>query len=185
MVTSNEKYPRLAGINYESMVDGEGVRATVFFSGCSHGCPGCHNKVAQDPSFGMICTDDIIEDIADNIVSRPFLAGLTLSGGDPLFCPQKTAAFLQRLDVAMRNRGKVFPDMWLYTGAVLPEVCNSEDPYMSVVLGYIGYLVDGEFVKAKADKTLAFRGSSNQQIWQHLGNIWVNMSDTFDKKGRS
>lgn len=162
------KYPNIAGVNYESMVDGEGVRAVIFLSGCSHHCKGCQNEAAQDPEYGVPCTEEMIDEIAREIKNRPFLSGITLSGGDPLFCPEKTALFLSCL---IRKLGEPVGrlcrlSLWIYTGNVINtglNIPNVANPCDLLVYG-ADIIVDGPFVRELADRTLAFRGSSNQRI---------------------
>lgn len=180
-------YPRLAGINYESMVDGEGVRAVIFFSGCSHHCPGCQNEEAQDPAYGKACTLELIQEIAAEIAKRPFLSGITLSGGDPLYNPMRTACFLVSLEREMIALGQTMPDVWLYTGYVLNDVLASHNRFVPVILRYVHFLVDGRFESSLADKTLAFRGSSNQKLWENVGGMgtdWYDATDYIDRKTR-
>lgn len=182
MAIADEKYPRIAGVNYESMVDGEGVRAVIFLSGCSNNCPGCQNWKAQDPEFGAVCTDELIHEIAEDIKARPFLSGITLSGGDPMFDPVKTSNFIDALD---REIGEEL-DLWIYTGYSMRHLDMSmdcleydDDCYLMGSPEDIGiyelmcrasHVVDGIFARELADKTLAFRGSSNQRIWFHASN---------------
>ena len=98
MSLDEEKYPRIIGVNYESFVDGRGVRAAIFLSGCSHHCPGCHNPDSHDPEAGNVVTDETLEEILCQINKRKrFLDGITLTGGDPLYCPAKTLNLVQVL----------------------------------------------------------------------------------------
>lgn len=185
-----EIYPRIAGVNYESMVDGEGVRTVIFLSGCSHHCPGCQNKDEQDPEFGFPCTEELIETIAEEYMKRPFLSGITLSGGDPMYDVGKTHRFLCGLDLAFKRAGHAMPDVWMYTGYTL--IGSYGVPMAGAMIGtYISHIVDGRFEQDKADKTLAFRGSSNQKIWEKdyrpfgewLG-AWRDVSEDYDRKVR-
>ncbi len=149
--------PNLAGIAYESVVDGPGVRTAIFLSGCHHHCPGCHNLEAQNPNFGTQMTEEDIEYIADYIGSRPYISGITLTGGDPLFWPENTYNFLVGLvEYSMPK------SIWVYTGYVYEKIPN--DRYISYILNMTDVLVDGPFIKELADKRLAFRGSSNQRL---------------------
>lgn len=157
------KYPYIAGVNYESMADGEGMRATIFLSGCPHHCPGCQNYEAQSETFGIEITDSVIDDIASNIIKRPFLEGITLSGGDPLFCPERTMEFMDELLVRL-HRQKL--TLWVYTGYLFEDVKRMahHDQSLMRLLEMTDVMVDGRFEKSLADRTLLFRGSSNQRI---------------------
>lgn len=165
----------ISGINYESMVDGEGVRAAIYLSGCSHNCPGCHNPETHDPEYGKPATPELIHKIAKGIVKRKdFLSGITLTGGDPFYNPRATCEFLVALWRELLDTDfpveKLHP--WIYTGYTLEQLlafAPTQDKPERVayynLLGVCDHLVDGPFVQSLADKSLAFRGSSNQHIW--------------------
>ena len=147
----------ISGINYESVNDGEGVRTVIFISGCKHNCKGCHNKETHSFSYGKKLTDSLIEKISFEIQKRPFLSGITLSGGDPLY--QNTNDLIKLIkDLHLESTQNV----WLYTGFSWEEIISSKDKKR--ILPYISYIVDGEYVENLRDVTLKFRGSSNQRI---------------------
>lgn len=165
----------IAGINYESMVDGEGVRTAIYLSGCAHSCPGCHNPETHDPFFGTPVSPSLIHKIAKEMVKRKaFLSGFTLTGGDPFYDPLATCQFLTDLWAALLDTdfpvGKLLP--WVYTGYTLDEIFRLA-PTLDInrqracyhLLSVCDHLVDGRYDKELADKSLAFRGSSNQRIW--------------------
>lgn len=145
---------RISGINYDSLVDGEGVRTAIFLSGCRHNCPGCHNPDAQDPNCGLCATNYQLEEIGYAIKQRPYLSGITLTGGDPLYDPEQTQAMLKNL---LSQIGKD-TSVWMYTGALWEEICDLP------IMQYINVLVDGPFIQEQADKRLIFKGSLNQRI---------------------
>lgn len=191
----DEKYPRIAGVNYESMVDGEGVRAVIFLSGCSHHCPGCQNEAAQDPEYGAVCTDEMIKEIADEIKARPFLSGVTLSGGDPFYDAEKTYKFFFRLCSVLGEDEKfIAPDLWIYTGfywEMLKEMMQ-ENHFVTWLLHYASHVVDGRFDQALADKRIAFRGSKNQSILRHMYPeaslqypMYKDVTDEYDQRMRT
>lgn len=136
------------------IIDGEGVRVTLFVSGCSHRCKGCHNPESWDASGGKEFTEETIERI-EKLLDRDFVDGLTLSGGDPLF-PQN------RLEITKfcKKIKEKFPQktIWLYTGYEYEEVKTLE------VFDYVDVVVDGPFKIDLRDVSLAFRGSPNQRI---------------------
>ena len=158
-------YGYIAGVNYESACDGTGVRAAIFLSGCTHFCPGCHNPETHNPYFGTPVTEDLIKTIADEIKARPYLSGITLTGGDPLYCPLHTLNFV----VTLKRYLGYLPNIWLYTGYTMDEI-DKWNPQLEFVthaqalIALCDVIVDGKFVKDLADKRLAFRGSSNQKI---------------------
>lgn len=145
---------RIAGINYDSMVDGDGVRTAIFLSGCQRHCPDCHNADLQNPEAGTPVNVELTMKIAEEINKRPYLSGITLTGGDPLYNHKLTSKFLRDLKAHINRRINV----WLYTGE------RWEDIWHRRIMRDIDVVVDGPFVKELADKRLAFRGSSNQRI---------------------
>ena len=156
-----ETYPNLSGVNFESFVDGEGVRATIYLSGCSHNCPGCHNPQAHDPLAGASLSLEDIKSIASEINKRPYLTGITLSGGDPFFNTNKTANFLLALLGFIEKDNLT---IWIYTGFCFKDILQIESQSARKLLSLTDVLVDGPFIQSLASKTLKFRGSSNQRI---------------------
>ena len=148
---------RLAGVIRESIVDGPGIRFTVFCQGCPHGCPGCHNEATHDFSGGFDCD---IEKIMAAIDQNPLLSGVTFSGGEP-FC--QAEGFLA-LAKEIKKRPKL--DIIAYSGYTSEELrkLGEQDPAVSALLEIIDYLVDGRFVMEQRDLTLEFRGSRNQRF---------------------
>ena len=145
---------RLSGVIYDSMADGEGVRAALYFSGCDHRCPGCHNPETHDFYSGQIVTSEVILEIAEEINKRPYLSGITMTGGDPLYRPAQLAVLLQFiLDHVDRPIS-----VWLYTGF------RWEDVFDLPVMSLVDVVVDGPFIWSCADKRLAYCGSTNQRI---------------------
>ena len=136
------------------IADGEGVRVTLFVSGCSHHCKGCHNPESWNPDNGKEFTEEVKEKLF-KLIDRPYIDGLTLSGGDPLFC--SNLIDVEKLCAEFKQR---FPNktIWLYTGFTIEEIRALK------VLRYVDVVVDGRFEIDKRDITLPFRGSSNQRI---------------------
>lgn len=145
---------RVAGIEPESIVDGPGIRFTVFVQGCPHGCPGCHNPQTH-PFEGGTETD--IEEIFSQFKRDPLLKGITLSGGEP-FCQ---AEALARLAGLVHGFGK---DVAVYTGYTYEELAASRDPAVQALLRETDLLIDGPFILREKDLELRFRGSGNQRL---------------------
>lgn len=145
------------------IANGEGVRISLFVSGCTHRCPGCFNEVAWDFSYGEPFTEETAEYLF-SLTNHPYIAGLSLLGGEP-FEPENQRALLPFL-LEFRRR---FPEktVWCYTGYIYEELCTSSRARCEVtdeMLACIDVLVDGPFVEAKKNLRLRFRGSSNQRV---------------------
>ncbi len=147
---------RILQIYPETISDGYGLRYSIYFAGCTHRCPGCHNPQSHDPEQGEPLTEERFEEICRAIEGNPLLDGVTVSGGDPLLRPRPMGAFLRRLKERTRA------DVWCYTGYTLEE-CLA-DPERRACLRWIDTLVDGRYVAALRDLSLPFRGSSNQRL---------------------
>lgn len=143
---------KIAGIVDDSIVDGEGVRLTVFTQGCPHHCHGCHNPQTWSLDGGHeIDTEEIVQKLKAN----PLLSGITFSGGEPFLQPAP-------LTELARAAHKLGLDVWSYTGFTLEELEKRTD--VQQLLNEVDVLVDGPYVEALRDLTLRFRGSSNQRI---------------------
>ena len=174
-------YPYLSGVNYESVADGPGVRAAIFLSGCNHNCPGCHNPDTHNPCFGSQISKASIVTIAYLIDKRPYISGLTLTGGDPLFNVKATMNFLTELKSELGERWEKL-DKWLYTGYTWEQLMMRYrmDEDLQNLLSMIDVVVDGPFVKSLADKRLAFCGSSNQRIIDVKGSLKIGLPLLFN-----
>ncbi len=143
-------------IQTDSIVDGEGIRSVIWFQGCSHDCPGCHNPETHDFKAG---TEVAIADVKKQIDELEFQEGVTFSGGDPMMQIEA----LEELAKYVKEKGM---DVWCYTGYTFEEVlelAKKNEHYMNA-LKYIDALVDGRFIMALKSFDVVFRGSSNQRI---------------------
>lgn len=147
----------IVGINFESIVDGDGVRVVVFFSGCNHRCKGCHNPESHDFNVGKPFDTEIQHQIAEYIRETPFISGVTLSGGDPMYSAKDILPFLEEL-----KRLSPSSTVWVYSGFTYEEIVT--EPSMRSLLDMCDVLVDGPFILEQRDATLSYRGSRNQRI---------------------
>jgi anaerobic ribonucleoside-triphosphate reductase activating protein len=144
---------RTAGFAGDSIVDGPGLRYTIFTQGCPHNCPGCHNPHTHD--FGGGALTDITE-IAAKIAENPLLDGVTLSGGEP-FC--QCGALCALLDLLPESL-----NVWCFTGYTFEELISDGDEDKRELLKRVDVLVDGRFELSRRSLNLRFRGSENQRI---------------------
>ncbi len=145
---------RIANTIQDSIVDGPGLRFTVFTQGCTHNCPGCHNPKTHDLSGG---TEVTVEELAQRMQSNPATVGLTLSGGDPVL-QARACAELARI---AHEQGR---DVWTYTGFTYEHLIKEGDPDRLALLEQTDVLVDGPFVEELKSYAALFRGSSNQRL---------------------
>lgn len=140
----------------ETIVDGEGIRYSIYFAGCSHGCKACHNKASWNPHAGEKLTDEMLTEIIEEVNNNPLLDGITLSGGDPFFNTTGLLPIIKRLKKETQQ------NIWCYTGYLYEDLLKNET--CLEILSYIDVLVDGPFIEAEFSPTLDFRGSANQRI---------------------
>lgn len=148
------------------IANGEGVRVSLFVSGCTHHCKNCFNSVAWDFGYGLPFTQQTEEEICAEL-EKSYVCGLSLLGGEPLE-PQNQRALLP----FVRKVRERFPakDIWCYTGFLFDErtgMLQEQEKNCEAtreLISCFDVLVDGPFVEELKDITLLFRGSSNQRI---------------------
>lgn len=147
------------GIIKNDIANGPSVRVSLFVSGCRNHCPGCFQPETWDFDYGDPFTEETEEEILEAL--RPsWIQGLSILGGDPME-PENQAGllpFLKRVRAELPEK-----DIWLYTGYRLESVSDSP------MLDLVDVVVDGPYIEAEKDVSLAFRGSRNQRII-HLRN---------------
>ncbi|MDE6431488.1 MAG: anaerobic ribonucleoside-triphosphate reductase activating protein [Duncaniella sp.] len=141
---------RILDIVPGTSVDGPGLRTSIYFAGCSHECPGCHNPQSWDFGGGReMSVDEVMAVVIDNGFD------VTFTGGDPMY----VAGNLLPLAKEIKRIGKT---LWCYTGFTYEGLMADLDA--RALLGYIDVLVDGPFIESRRDIHLLFRGSSNQRL---------------------
>lgn len=154
------------------MNNGDGLRVVLWLSGCSHHCYNCQNPQTWSPNNGIPFDEDAKQEIFEEL-SKDYISGITLSGGDPLY--QENVSQVLSLIKEIKEK---FPDktIWLYTGytyeqimwPVITDDFNPErDKLISgkrKILQLCDVLVDGEYIDEQRDITLKWKGSANQRV---------------------
>lgn len=153
-------------MNYSQLIacdtaNGEGIRTSLFVSGCTNHCPGCFNQEAQNFSYGKPYTQDT-ENMLLDCVKQPYISGLSILGGDPLCQDDMGLITLNFLTHKVHSLGKT---VWLWTGFKWEDFNFTNNfSLQSLLLSACDVVVDGPFIEAEKDLTLAFRGSRNQRV---------------------
>lgn len=153
-----------AKIKFNDIANGEGIRTSLFVSGCTHHCKNCFNKETWDFNYGNLFTSEVEESILKSL-KPSHVSGLTLLGGEPMEISNQYGLlpFIKKVKA-------MYPDktIWCYSGYLFDEELLKESrahsPITKELLSYIDILVDGEFKDELKDITLRFKGSSNQRI---------------------
>ncbi len=145
---------RYHNITKDDMLNGDGLRVVLWVAGCEHCCKGCQNPVTWDPNGGLEFDGSAKMEIFEQL-DKPYISGITFSGGDPLHCANRDG--VRQLAKEIKEK---YPDktIWLYTGDVWEKAINYP------LIKYIDVLVDGEFEEDKKDTTLMWKGSGNQRV---------------------
>lgn len=156
---------RIAGIQEESIVDGPGLRLVIFFQGCPHRCPGCHNPETWSRRGGQLRN---IEEVMELVHRNPLIKAVTFSGGEPLAQSHAVAELAERL----KSEGY---DIWCYTGysweIILRWLRDAGNETISKLLHNIDVLVDGNYKEELRSLELKFRGSRNQRLIHVLSSL--------------
>lgn len=147
---------RYGQIRQYDIANGEGIRTSIFVTGCTHCCYNCFNEEYQDFNAGQEWTDKETQ-LVVSYVKDPNCAGLTLLGGEPFQNVDGMLAIVK----AVREAAPEKP-IWAYSGYVWDDIIS--DPSRRSLVEQIDILVDGRFVDELKDPSLRFRGSSNQRI---------------------
>ena len=150
-----------AGYEPVDLINGEGVRCSLWVSGCSHGCRGCFNQKTWSYSYGKPFTDENVEQVLKDL-SRPFVKGLTILGGEPLD-PQNIHN-VKSLIEKVRDVYGSSKDIMVYTGYTFEEV-------PLYIKNLIDIIVDGKY-EINNPTTKPFRGSDNQRLWTKTASGW-------------
>lgn len=141
-------------IKHYDIANGEGVRVSLFVSGCRNHCEGCFQPETWDFKYGQPFTKEVMCELYGEL-ANPYIDGLSILGGDP-FEPENESEltpFLRKLKSAMPTK-----TVWVYTGYLYEDLKDHE------MMQYIDVLVDGRFEIERRNISLRFRGSENQRI---------------------
>ena len=155
-----------AAIKKSDVANGEGIRTSLFVSGCRNRCKNCFQPQTWDFSYGEPFTDDVKEQIFKTF-DNPVLKGITILGGEPMELENQEGLlpFLREFKSSFPNK-----TVWLYTGNTYEELTGAVGSHPKCLeitkelLSYVDILVDGMFVEEQKQLGLRFRGSSNQRI---------------------
>lgn len=176
-------------IKKNDISNGEGIRTSLFVSGCRNKCKNCFNPETWSFTYGSEFTVEVAEEIFLSLRS-PFVAGVTVLGGEPME-PENQRELLPFL----RELKKRYPDktVWLYTGNLYEELTSGSGSHFKCtedtaeLLSYVDILVDGRFEEDKKSLGIRFRGSTNQRVidmnkTRALGEIVIWEGCLLDKK---
>lgn len=144
------------GIDKSSISNGPGVRVVLWVAGCKIHCKGCQNPESWDFCAGKLFDENAKQELF-NALSKPYIRGITISGGNPLDT-------LNEIFILLNEIKSKFPDkdVWLYSGYTYDEIRSSRERFKQIL--NVDVLVDGPYIEEQRDITLAFRGSKNQRL---------------------
>lgn len=159
-------------ITHDDMNNGSGLRVVLWLSGCSHHCYNCQNPQTWNPNGGILFDESAKQEIF-NELSKDYISGLTLTGGDPLHENNidEVLSLVNEIRISYSQK-----NIWLYTGYSIEDIINFDTNSVSQqnfdrckfirksILTYIDVLVDGEYIDEQRDISLAYRGSKNQRV---------------------
>lgn len=145
---------RYHNITKDDMLNGDGLRVVLWVAGCCHGCKGCQNPVTWDIEGGLPFDEEARKELFAEL-EKPYISGVTLSGGDPLHPANR-----EEIGELMQEMKEQFPDktIWLYTGYDWDQVKALP------CIGFADVVVDGRFVEELKDEDAFWRGSTNQRV---------------------
>lgn len=148
-----------AKINLFDIANGEGIRVSLFLSGCKFKCPGCFNQQLWDYNYGKVYSQETEEIILTRLKDSRF-DGLSILGGDPLWQTDEGILTLISLCKKVHNLGK---NVWIWSGYTWEDLVKLNDKKIELVKN-TDIFIDGQFNEKLKDVTLSWRGSSNQRI---------------------
>lgn len=154
-------------IDHCDMLNGDGIRVSLWVSGCSLHCKGCQNPQTWDFNSGIPFDSEALQELY-NALDKEYIQGLTLTGGNPM----DNMPEILHICRTVKER---FPDkdIWLYSGYTLEQILQWEVGVC--ILEYVDVLVDGPYIEEQRDISLKWIGSKNQRV--------INLKETL-KQGK-
>ena len=144
------------GIDKSSISNGPGVRVVLWVAGCTLHCKGCQNPESWDFCAGKPFDETAKLELFDAL-DKPYIKGITISGGNPLDVPQDIFCLVNEIKHKFKNK-----DIWLYSGYTYDEILASRQMFKCIT--EVDVLVDGPYIEEQRDTTLKFSGSKNQRL---------------------
>lgn len=165
---------RYHDITKDDMKNGDGLRVVLWVAGCNHKCKGCQNPVTWDPDGGLLFDDSAKREIFEQL-DKPYISGVTFSGGDPLHPFNRDEVLELSREIKEKYPNKT---IWLYTGDTWENILDY--PIMKLA----DVVVDGEFILEQRDVTLMWKGSKNQRVIDvqkslKLGSVVLHCPDHY------
>lgn len=152
--------PRVADLKYYQMLEGEGIRHTIYVSGCYFNCLGCYNKKIQIQSEGYVLTKEMENEFLSKLAD-PLVHGVTFVGGEPLMSAKLLIPLAKRINEEFPNK-----TIWTYTGYLAEDILTMKNTMQYELFCLSDVIIDGQFVAELRDEANLepFRGSSNQRL---------------------
>lgn len=162
---------RYHNISKDDFLNGDGIRAVLFVSGCTHHCPECHNPVTWNKDGGLEFDESAKQELFEYL-SRPYVTGITFSGGDPLamYNREEVLALIKEVREKFPNK-----TVWVYTGWTKEEL--QQQGFWDSLAPNIDVIVEGKFVKDLKSTAYHWAGSTNQRILRKESDFLLNTSD--------
>lgn len=143
-------------INHCDMLNGDGIRVSLWVSGCKCKCNGCQNPQTWSFDSGILFDTEALQELYEAL-NKPYIKGLTLTGGNPLDSAPEILQICKSVKEKFPNK-----DIWLYSGYTFEQIQQCE--VKMYILEYVDILVDGPYIEEQRDISLHWVGSSNQRV---------------------
>lgn len=159
-------------ITHDDLSNGDGIRAVLWVSGCSHHCPGCQNPITWDKEYGLNFDENAKAELFSEL-DKSYVAGITFSGGDPLAVYNREEVLALCEEIKQKYPDKT---VWVYTGYTKEEL-EADNSFWKRLTNLIDVLVEGPFIQEKASIPYHWAGSTNQRILRKESGFTINTSE--------